>query len=218
MIALVVGCAACVWDDVKAAQSLCTFDAVYCVKLAGVHWPTQFNVWVGLHPEYMDDYEAQRAALGLPNGYEIVAHAESLSEGMHGKKGNIGRRVSYRWCCHGGDQNSTRCKACPKKLTSSASSGIFAAKVALEDGHDRVILAGIPMDREAGHFTRGKEWAQRDSFTLGFEIAVPHLLDRVKSMSGYTRKILGAPSAEWLAGSGDPIGTMGVMPDLTARG
>jgi hypothetical protein len=173
------------------------FDAVYCVNQTGIHWPVKFQVWVTLHPEFFDqdycaehpeiggEYESRRAALGLPNGYEIVSHSECKTTGEHYIKGRcsrVSRYVSCRW----------------PGMTSSASSGIFAAKVALDDGHDRVVLAGIPMDRDAGHFTRGKEWAERDSFIPGFEKAIPHLIGSVKSMSGYTRKVLGAPDVAWL--------------------
>jgi hypothetical protein len=97
---------------------------------------------------------------------------------MHGKKGNITRRVTYRW----------------PGMTSSASSGIYGAKVALDDGFDRVVLAGIPMQADSNHFTRGKSWAQRDSFMPGFELAIPHMLGKVRSMSGLTRERLGAPT------------------------
>lgn len=182
--ALVVGCAANVWDDVAKARAMCEFNAIYCVKLAGVHWPDSFNVWVTLHPEFMDVYEEQRKALSYPFGYEIVAPLDT-EVGMHGKKGNIARRVSYRY----------------PGMTSSASSGIYAAKVSLEDGFDRVVLAGVPMDGSIDHFTRGKPWAQRDSFIRGFEKSLPFIKDSVRSMSGYTKEILGAPSPEWLAGS-----------------
>jgi hypothetical protein len=182
--ALIVGCATNVWDDVKEAQELVKFDAIYCVKLAGVHWPTEFNVWATLHPEWMDSYEADRLKLGLPNGYEIVAPL-STEVGMHGAKGHIARRISYRW----------------PGMTSSASSGIYAVKVALDDGFSSVVLAGIPMQQEANHFARGKPWLQRDCFLPGFEKATPFMLGRVKSMSGLTREVLGAPSPEWLAQS-----------------
>src|SRR5258706_2686819 len=112
--ALVVGCSAAVWNEVKAARELCEFDAVYCVKMAGIRWPAKFKTWVTLHPEFMDGYEAERHKAGLPNGYEIVAPL-TTEVGMHGKKGNIHRRVSYRW----------------PGMNRSASSGIYAAKVAL---------------------------------------------------------------------------------------
>jgi hypothetical protein len=179
--ALVVGCASNVWDDVKAAQALCSFDRIYCVKLSGVHWPLGDFTWAGLHPEFMDAYEAQRRHLGNPGGYEIVAPL-SNDVGAHGAKGNITRRVSYRW----------------PGMAASASSGIYGAKVALDDGHERIVLAGIPMTADDGHFTRGKVWADRNCFILGFHEAIPHLRGKVRSMSGYTREKLGVPDREWL--------------------
>jgi hypothetical protein len=180
--ALVIGCSANVWEEVREAQSLCEFDAVYCVKLAGVHWPKPFRTWATLHPEYMDDYEAQRRVLGFPNGYEIVAPLTG-EVGPHCKKGNIARRISYRW----------------PGMNASASSGIYGAKIALEDGFDKIVLAGVPLVVDGGHFVRGRPWLQRDSFLKGFENSLPHLAGKVKSMSGLTREKLGAPTKEWLS-------------------
>lgn len=191
---LVVGCASGVWDEVKAAQALCKFDAVYCVKQAGIHWPGWFDVWATLHPEFMDAYEAERRALHWPAGYEIVAPVKG-ELGAHGSRGNVNRRVSYRW----------------PGMNSSASSGIYAAKIALEDGFGRVVLTGIPMTVAAGHFlpktrnvrdeVRGHAWNHRDSFMPGFQLAIPHLRGKVKSMSGHTREVLGEPTPEWLEGT-----------------
>src|ERR1700757_4904517 len=174
--ALVIGCPADVWKEAEAAQALCAFDAVYCVKLAGVHWEGGPFVWATLHPEFMDDYEQQRSELGLHSDYEIVAPLPG-EVGMHGQKGNIHRRVSYRY----------------PGMNASASSGGYAAKIALEDGFDRVVLAGVPMRSEDKHFTRGKVWPQRDSFTRGFKDSVPHFAGRVRSVSGWTEELLGRP-------------------------
>jgi hypothetical protein len=181
--ALVVGCAECVWEDVQRAQEMVLFDSVYCVKLAGVHWPSSFKTWVTLHPEFMNAYEAERRALGHPPGYEIVAPLES-EVGSHAKKGNINRRVTYRW----------------PGMNASASSGIYGAKVALDDGYDLAVLAGIPMTPDAGHFTRKAPWLQRDCFMPGLKLALPHIKGRVRSMSGHTKEILGEPTQEWLDG------------------
>ena len=180
--ALVVGCGAGVWDEVRKAHDLCSFDTIYCAKIAGIHWPGKFDVWVTLHPEFMDQYESERAQLGYPSGYEIVAPLAS-EVGMHGKKGNVSRRVTYRY----------------PGMTSSSSSGGYAAKVALDDGHDRVILAGVPMSNE-NHFTRGKPWLQRDSFIRGFEKQLPFITGKVKSLSGWTMEQLGSPTREWTEG------------------
>jgi hypothetical protein len=54
------------------------------------------------------------------------------------------------------------------------------------------------MDPAASHFTRGKPWLQCDSFTIGFMKSVPHFAGRVRSMSGWSKELLGAPSVEWL--------------------
>lgn len=191
--ALVIGCAANVWEDVQAAKALASYNAVYCVKQIGIHYPEAFNVWVSLHPEAMNDYEAQRHAKGLPNGYQIVAPPKNELGTVGNEAGaNIKRRVSYLWS----DQSNA-----------SASSGIYGAKVAIADGFDRIVLAGIPMTPEGGHFApetrtvagvvRGKVWSGHSSFVCGFNEAIPHLMGKVKSMSGYTKQVLGVPTQDW---------------------
>lgn len=180
--ALVVGSAACLWNDVAAARALTSFDAIYCVKLTGVDWPERFDVWCGLHPEWMADYVVQRKAKGLPDGYEIVVPLEKeVGRKSRDAMSPDMRRCSYLW----------------PGMNASASSGIYGAKVALDDGFDRVVLAGVPMDN-SNHFSRGKPWLQLDSFLKGLKLSIPHLKGRVRSMSGRTRDLLGAPSPEWL--------------------
>jgi hypothetical protein len=83
-------------------------------------------------------------------------------------------------------------------MNASASSGGYAAKIALEDGYDRVVLAGVPMVATDKHFTRKQIWTQRDSFVRGFKDSIPHFAGRVRSMSGWTQEMLGAPDKEWL--------------------
>lgn len=191
--ALVIGCAANVFDDLKAAKAIAIYDAIYCVKQMGVHYPEAFNVWVTLHPEAMDDYEAQRHSCGLPNGYEIVAPPKHELSADHKNKGNIARRVSYLWPNAGSN--------------ASSGSGLYGAKVALADGFDKIVMAGIPMTPEGGHFLpnsknvagarRGTVWTGQSSFVCGMNDTLPRLMSKVKSMSGYTRQVLGEPTSEW---------------------
>ncbi len=179
---LVVGCATSVWADVAKARELGPWDSVYCIKLAGVHWPAKFDVWAGLHPEFMEYYKKERAVLGFPDGYEVVCPPpEEVGRHAHHP---ADRRVSYRW----------------PGMVSSASSGIYGAKVALDDGHDRVALAGVPMVKEDAHFTRGGPWAQIGAFIPGLEKSVPFMKGKVKSFSGLTRELLGEPTRDWLEG------------------
>jgi hypothetical protein len=199
--ALVIGCAKGVWEEVDQAYAMlrqidpgATFN-VYCVKLAGVHWKGGYFSWITLHPEFMDKYEKQRADLGYHKSYEIVGPLAN-QVGMHGKEGNISRRVSYRY----------------PGMTGSASSGGFGIKVALDDGNNRVVVAGIPMTMEAGHFTRGDTWttekgmiSSRDSFIPGFEHSLKYFLGKVKSFSGWTKEKLGEPTPDWLRGDPLPV-------------
>lgn len=83
---------------------------------------------------------------------------------------------------------------------SSGSSGLFAVRCAIERlGADRVILCGVPMDTQP-HFYGGDPWLAADGFWPAWIVAMPYIKNRVRSMSGRTRDLLGAPTAEWLAG------------------
>lgn len=176
--ALVIGGAECVNDDIAQALELFSPDAYYAVNDIGAHLE-RLDVWCTLHPEHMDKWEEKRRLRGLGNGYEIVAPPAN-EVGMHGQKGRVARRVSYRW----------------KDMRSSASSGIFATKVAIEDGFS-IVLAGIPMRIEDGHFERHKPWSECTQFLSGFDWVKGKLKGQVKSMSGMTREVLGAPTPEW---------------------
>lgn len=179
--ALVVGCADSVWNEVEAAQKLATFDAFYVVKMAGIHWDQGYFHWITLHPEYMARYRAERAKINLPDSFEIVGPL--IDElGLHWEH-PCDRRVSYRW----------------PNMTSSGSSGLFAVKVALDDGHDRVVLAGVPMERDGNHFARGKTWTQRDCFADAWTQMASKIKPNVRSLSGWTQQLLGAPDTEWLS-------------------
>lgn len=71
------------------------------------------------------------------------------------------------------------------------SSGMFAVKVALEALRiDRVVLAGVPMDKQP-HYDNEEEWwvvyNYRKAWIRKMEIIMPH----VRSLSGWTREVFG---------------------------
>lgn len=81
----------------------------------------------------------------------------------------------------------------------SGSSGLYAAQVAVDVFEaDGVVLCGVPLDAARAHFFDGHPWTDADIFRRGFEAALPVIRDRVRSMSGWTRELLGAPDAQWL--------------------
>jgi hypothetical protein len=62
------------------------------------------------------------------------------------------------------------------------------------------MLAGIPMTSEGGRYDDKKQWPEAIVQRRAWEAHKPELLGRVKSFSGWTRELLGEPTAEWLRG------------------
>lgn len=85
-------------------------------------------------------------------------------------------------------------------------SGLFAVQVAIKTlGFAGVIVAGVPIDHVAGTTYKlepryAGKWANgyEDRYRSGWRLALPHIKDRVRSMSGWTKELLGAPSKQWI--------------------
>lgn len=180
--ALCVGGASCVWDDVRAweAQYGGQWDGlIIAANDIGSHWPRILDHWVSLHPNKFERWKALRAEQGMPACAPVTWGRERrMSEPR------VTDRVLKPW--------------------PGGSSGMFAVQVARELGCSRIILCGIPMT-PTPHFGQsqevfGPQWIQ----AAGHWKAWPrqkHLMDGwVRSMSGRTRELLGAPTMEWLHG------------------
>jgi hypothetical protein len=65
---------------------------------------------------------------------------------------------------------------------------------------DRVILAGIPMSAEAESLYGRGDWGNGHVGTYrdGWAKAYAAIVGKVRSVSGWTKGLLGEPSAEWL--------------------
>ena len=171
LTALVLGGAATVWDDAAAALDMFDPGMVLAVNDIAARWTGQVDYLVTLHPEKLPMWQAQRLRRGM-NGPATVAHEPPADVVM-----------DYRF----------------PGMNASGSSGLFAVKVALEAGADRVVLAGVPMT-PTPHFFDAGHWGERESFAGAWEIALPHIAGRVRSLSGWTRELLGAPTPDWLGG------------------
>lgn len=75
----------------------------------------------------------------------------------------------------------------------SGSSAITGALAALRMGYERIILCGCPL---AGNAPEGNPY---EAFRPGWESKKDELAGKVKSMSGWTRELLGYPTKEWLS-------------------
>lgn len=77
------------------------------------------------------------------------------------------------------------------------SSGLFCVKVALELGFDRLVLCGVPLDPQH-HFDRQRDWVDCFHYRKHWQKRLDLFKPFTRSMSGWTRELLGAPDEEWL--------------------
>lgn len=172
--ALVLGGAMCVWEDADSAMCLFTPDAVAAVNNVGITWPGHLDHWFTLHPEKTDSWP------GI-----VVALKQREAAGL-----NRPRTWSHRM--EPGIDSTSR--------DHSGSSGLFAAMKMIDLGF-KVVLAGVPMDSRARFHDSDKrrKWEAYSSYVSGWNKKRSVLLPHVRSMSGWTRQILGHPTKEWLA-------------------
>ena len=85
------------------------------------------------------------------------------------------------------------------------SSAMFAVLAGLEMGYSKIVLAGCPLDAE-GHWyfepskeTLGPLWLGLD-FMAWLDFKEEPEAEKVRSMSGYTAKILGQARRDWIRG------------------
>lgn len=179
---LVIGSARNWQDDVNKACQLIEFEHFVVAKGAGCVWPGPIDAWVTLHNEQIEGHVKKRKEAGYPPAQKIYSWEKPPRIPC------ITHRTEFRF----------------PGQSISASSGIFAAKVALiDEGFDRVILCGIPLDPEQGRIDYAdpsKKWVHARAFFKGFMQALPSMKEKVRSMSGETQKYLGAPTLEWLNG------------------
>lgn len=82
------------------------------------------------------------------------------------------------------------------------SSGLYSVRVALElFGCTRVILCGVPMEINRGHIIRGPKYHwPAVQFRNNWKVHQSEYSHMTRSWSGWTMKLLGTPTLEWLMG------------------
>lgn len=150
----------------------------------GCVYSDKIDFWCTLHPEKLHAWQSLRHQNGYNDDYVSIAH-EGFQPGCYnGPDPRIDKAVNYAY----------------PGMTGSGSSGLLAVKAAQEEGFERIILAGVPMQINQKHFFDGKAWYERDMFTQAWLISLPLLKDSVRSLSGWTKELLGYPTETWFAG------------------
>ena len=174
-IAMVVGRAKGVWDEVAATKALGKIDLVLVTGPIAEDYPEHIDCWVWFHTEKFA-YHAERRA---KNGYPPVGEYWSIK---HGARTRIGALPDCKYI----------------DWQKGGSSGLIAVVIALQEkGVDGVVLAGCPMTMDGGQYDTGKVWTEAPRYRKPWEDNISMLAGRVKSHSGWTKELLGAPTPEW---------------------
>ena len=74
----------------------------------------------------------------------------------------------------------------------SGSSSLLGVLAGLNMGYEKIIVAGCPLE---GKSSKG---ASCETFRAGWEKKLSMIRNNVRSMSGWTRELLGTPTEDWL--------------------
>lgn len=172
-VAVVLGGAECLEDDYRAFRAMRIPATTIAVNDAGIVTP-HIDHWVTAHPKELPHRIRLRRERSHPDSFETWTCTFPF-----------GMKDRERICDHaiGGWEDG--------------SSGFLAVGVALHLRCERVVLCGVPMDGQP-HFNRIVGWGGYGSYRDVWKERVGEL-GGVRSMSGWTRKLLGVPTAEWLA-------------------
>lgn len=173
---LIIGSAACVWDDLRRYDHLHGFQDRMAINDMMLYYPGHLQHGAGLHTECLlnwswnQDWKAPREKWP-----EMQVHSH-----------RPGIRVNHVWPFH----------------RDGGTSGLFAVFAGLFMQYEHIILAGITCD-ESPHFY-DPPWEKNDFFSLSnvqdewkrVMAEVPFFVERVRSLSGNTAKWLGEPETK----------------------
>lgn len=182
--ALVVGGSEDVFREVESALEMFTPDAVIALNHSIAKYDGRITHACTLHSEKLRYWQDARRDAGFNTNYRTIAIEKPAVKDPDGPKIDV--ELDYRW-----------------PHTGSGSTGLYGVRVALLLLKcERVVLAGVPMTPGASNFVTHKPWDAALVFRAAWVSALPHLNGKVRSMSGWTREILGFPTPKWLGNSG----------------
>lgn len=176
-LAIVLGGASCMRDDLSRLERMYPVEdaVVIAVNDAGWAYPGKIDHWVTLHVEHLGRWVSTRRELRRNMDFETWTRA-----GPKSKQYQPTDHVLGHW--------------------GKGSSGLFAVTVAQVGLRlDKGVLCGVPMST-AGNVSGKSEWPVEEVMLHrgGWVYHLDRIRDTWRSMSGWTKGLLGAPTEEWL--------------------
>lgn len=167
---VVLGGADGVWEEFERASTLFTPDEIVAVNNAGRDYSGFVHHWCTLHPELFSLWEKQRSAKGYPLALNRwTGNAPGYWPDI--KRGRV----------------------------HSGSSGRLGVDIAQLIGATHIVLCGIPLSPEAEHYDKPGSWEAGKTYREQWLNEHPIFKPVTRSMSGWTRDLLGEPTEKWLA-------------------
>lgn len=172
---IVLGSAPSWRADLEAARAYAPDWPVIVVNGVGTLYLDPIVAWVSIHGRDLVKWMPMRAERGGNTDY--------TGYGNYSDREADGGAV--RW----------------NRPNSGGSSGLHAVELALDLGYERVLLCGIPLDGQQrvrsldGEVTEGV--CAYSAYHDPWKKNEDKMRDRVKSMSGWTSKLLGKPTKGW---------------------
>ena len=173
---VVLGTAPCMWDDLRRTPD--GLDVV-AVNRAGWLCLKPITLWVSIHGANLVGFIEKRRGLGANMTFDAYGNFAANEE-----SGDV-----IRW----------------NRPNGGGSSSLFATRIALELGYERVVLVGVPLvgdttisDRDNTEIVEEWSAAGFGVYRGGWEKVRSEIADNVRSMSGWTRETFGAPTSEWV--------------------
>ena len=172
-IAICLGGAMSAWEELERAREMAPDAMLVACNNAGRDIDGPLDIWVTMHPDLMPKWEAARSKAGKPDA-GLIYHAGH-------RAGKIKRSIPIAsW---------------------GGSSGLLTITCALENGATHVILCGIPLHQHGRHYDgTHKLWGEASQYRGAWERHLPKMEGKVKSFSGWTARLLGEPTKDWLDG------------------
>jgi len=175
-VALIVGCAPCWEDDLNQFKTICSEYDVFAIGL-DCPYKEEIKYFVTYHIEDIEAYKRKRTG-----DYKIISHTNDFI------KYSRERRKKPKWA-------NTNVDIVYPHQAPSGSSSLLGTKAALfKLGYNKVVLIGCPMDTGSIE-NKAKSYSV---FRKGWLYFKSDLVGKVKSMSGWTKELLGEPTKGWV--------------------
>ena len=175
-VALIVGCAPCWGDDLNQFKTICSEFDVFAIGL-DCPYKEEIKYFVTYHIEDIEAYKRKRTG-----DYKIISHTNDFI------KYSRERRKKPEWA-------NTNVDIVYPHQAPSGSSSLLGTKAALfKLGYNKVVLIGCPMDTGSIE-NKAKSYSV---FRKGWLYFKSDLVGKVKSMSGWTKELLGEPTKGWV--------------------